>query len=186
MITVFRRNQEGSSQLWNVIDPSLHVAYIAGQREQVISPCPTCKEVNHPSSACAVAPLLPRLRQTPRDYNMARDSGHPVPFKGKRPAPYRLPPPPGTTTWPGIVGTPSRSRASALRLTACRRPLKKYASLGTREIAASQAPVRMLTSMPFARVPTPHQPVPARRGTPDTGLFLPGTEASIVRHPLRQ
>ena len=93
---VFRRNQEGSSQLWNVIDPSLHVAYIAGQRDQVISPCPTCQEVDHPSSAYAVAPLLPRLRHTPRDYNMAWDSEHPVPFKGKRPAPYRLPLPPET------------------------------------------------------------------------------------------
>ena len=91
--TVFRRNQEGSSQLWNVIDPSLHVAYIAGQKEPVVTPCPTCQEVDHHSSACAVAPLLPRLRQTPRDYNIARDSEHPIPFKGKRPAPYRLPPP---------------------------------------------------------------------------------------------
>ena len=90
---VFPRNQEGSSQLWNVIDPSLHIAYIAGQKEPAITPCPSCQEVDHPSSVCAVAPLIPRLRLTPRDYHMARVSEPLVPFRGKRPAPYRLPPP---------------------------------------------------------------------------------------------
>ena len=47
--TVFWRSMEGSTDLWNVIDPSLHVAYIAGQKEPVVAPCATCQEVDHPT-----------------------------------------------------------------------------------------------------------------------------------------
>ena len=77
----------------------------------------------------------------------------------------------------------SPSRASAQRRIACHHPPKKYASHGTREIAATRAPVRTPMSVPFARVPTPHQPVPARRGTRDITSLRPGTEASIARRP---
>ena len=57
---VFRRNQEGSSAPWNVIDASLHQVYVANQQEKVAVPCKHCQEVDHSDAECAVAAILPK------------------------------------------------------------------------------------------------------------------------------
>ena len=83
---VFRRNQEGLSQPWNVIDPSLHIAYIASQEHNPTPPCQHCNESDHPSSSCALAPLIPLTRGSPRDFPPGK--GRTTTSRGRRPSPY--------------------------------------------------------------------------------------------------
>lgn len=91
--TVFRRNQEGSSQLWNFINPSLHIAYIVGQDSPPTPPCQYCNEADHASQVCALAPLAPRTKGSPREQPSNRGKA-PVP-RGKFSTPFTPYPPRG-------------------------------------------------------------------------------------------
>ena len=81
---VFRRKHEGPSAQWDFIDPSLHVAYIAGHDHPPILPCHHCNETDHESNICAIVPLIPRTRGFPAQMQKSRP---PIP-KGRRPTPY--------------------------------------------------------------------------------------------------
>ena len=80
---VFRRNHEGSTALWNYLDASLHQIYIANQREKVAVPCRHCQEIDHLTSECAVAAVLPKPVASVTDHTASM-----FPRKGKRPSPY--------------------------------------------------------------------------------------------------
>ena len=80
---VFRRNQQGMDTPWNVIDPSLHTAYIAGQNRQPITPCRHCHETDHGADDCALAPIIPATRPPQREKMAAIP---PVFRSNKRPA----------------------------------------------------------------------------------------------------
>ena len=79
---VFRRNQQGESKPWNVLDPSLHTAYISGQRSAPRVPCKHCNESDHPPEDCALASLLPATRTPQRDQE---ERLTPIPRSGRRP-----------------------------------------------------------------------------------------------------
>ena len=66
---VFRRNQQGLDTPWNIIDPSLHTAYIAGQNRQPITPRRHCHETDHGAEDCALAPIIPATTPTPAGEN---------------------------------------------------------------------------------------------------------------------
>ena len=85
---VFRRNQQGMSNPWNILDPSLHTAYIAGQSLPSRVPCRHCNEVDHTPDECALAPLIPPVRASQREpwFSGAR------PLKRPPPPPPSLPP----------------------------------------------------------------------------------------------
>lgn len=54
--TVFRRNRQGTSGCWNVIDPSLHTAYVAGLGMLHLIPCKFYNEVDYLAVNYALAP----------------------------------------------------------------------------------------------------------------------------------
>ena len=85
---VFRRNQEGLSTPWNYIDASLHQVFIANQQGKVVVPCKHCYEVDHLSAVCAVAAVLPKLRESTADTQSTSAAQERISSKGKRPAPY--------------------------------------------------------------------------------------------------
>ena len=78
---VFRRNHENSQTPWNYLDASLHQIYIASQREKAAVPCCYCQEMDHETSECAVAAIMPRPANDLRSPAGALR-------KGKRPSPY--------------------------------------------------------------------------------------------------
>ena len=82
--TVFRRNQQGDSKPWNVLDPSLHTAYIAGQGTPPLAPCKHCNETDHTPEECALAPLLPATKPPQREREWRLPA---APRLGKRPFP---------------------------------------------------------------------------------------------------
>ena len=82
---VFRRNQEGSPSPWNVIDPSLHIAYIAGQETPPLPPCRHCNETDHDSNGCAMAPFTARTKGTPHQQQKGKFPMQ----RGRRPYPYQ-------------------------------------------------------------------------------------------------
>ena len=86
---VFRRNQQGTAQYWNILDPSLHTAYIAGQSLPSRVPCRHCNETDHSMDECALAPMVPAVRSSQREpwSPGARPTKRPLP-------PYQSPPPP--------------------------------------------------------------------------------------------
>ena len=65
---VFRRNHQGLAQQWNILDPSLHTAYIAGQSLRPRVPCRHCNEADHHPEDCALAPIVQPFRTSPRDH----------------------------------------------------------------------------------------------------------------------
>ena len=65
--TVFRHNHQGTSQWWNVLDPALHMAYIAGQGSATKVSCRHCNEADHATEDCALAPMTPSARPSPSD-----------------------------------------------------------------------------------------------------------------------
>lgn len=85
---VFRRNREGSSAPWNVIDASLHQVYVANQQEKVAVPCKHCQEVDHSDAECAVAAILPKPLSPPAGSLPSQRADRSTMGKGKRPAPY--------------------------------------------------------------------------------------------------
>ena len=86
---VFRRNRAGPSAKWDELDPSLHIAYIAGQGEPSTPPCSSCNEADHTSEECALKPLQPRIKQPlSRDNPLPRVWSSPS-RQSKRPAPLR-------------------------------------------------------------------------------------------------
>ena len=86
--TVFRRNREGSSTPWNVLDASLHQVYIANAAGKVVTPCKHCQEVDHQTSECAVATLLPKSQQALQDPPTSSTADRSSLSKGRRPASY--------------------------------------------------------------------------------------------------
>ena len=66
---VFRCNQQGVETPWNILDPSLLTAYIAGQNRQPITPCRHCHEMDHGAKDCALAPIIPATRPPPAGEN---------------------------------------------------------------------------------------------------------------------
>ena len=89
---VFRRNHQGASQWWNVLDTSLHTAYIAGQGSATKVPCRHCNEANHAPEDCALAPMTPSVRPTPPDRLpfALHSPRHPPPFNPPLPATKKL------------------------------------------------------------------------------------------------
>ena len=85
---VFRRNREGSSAPWNVIDALLHQVYVANQQEKVAVPCKHCQEVDHSDAECAVAAILPKPLSPPAGSLPSQRADRSTMGKGKRPAPY--------------------------------------------------------------------------------------------------
>ncbi len=65
--TIFRRNHQGASERWNILDSSLHTAYIAGQSLPPRVPCKHCNETDHFPEDCALAPLIPSVRPSQRE-----------------------------------------------------------------------------------------------------------------------
>ena len=61
--SVFRRNHQGVSTTWDIIDPSLHTAYIACQSNNPRVPCKYCSEADHLPENCALAPAVPQTKQ---------------------------------------------------------------------------------------------------------------------------
>ena len=86
--TVFRRNQVGRTTPWNYIDASLHQVYIATQPGKVLAPCKHCLEVDHLSTDCAVAAMIPGPRENSANPPSTPASAERSTAKGKRPAPY--------------------------------------------------------------------------------------------------
>ena len=64
---VFRRNHQGASQPWNVLDPSLHTAYVPSQGAPPRVPCKHCNETDHAPEDCALAPTVPAVRPSQRE-----------------------------------------------------------------------------------------------------------------------
>ena len=63
--SVFHRNREGVSTLWNELDAALHQVYIANAAgSSIATPCKHCHEVDHQASECAVAAVVPKHQQT--------------------------------------------------------------------------------------------------------------------------
>lgn len=86
--TVFRRNQVGLSTPWNHIDASLHQVFIANQQGRVLIPCKHCFEVDHVSTECAVAAVLPKSRDRTAESLPFSTGAERSMAKGKCPAPY--------------------------------------------------------------------------------------------------
>ena len=63
---VFRRNNQGNSQAWNILDSSLHTAYVASQSLPLRIPCKHCNETDHSQEKCALAPTIPPVRTSHR------------------------------------------------------------------------------------------------------------------------
>ena len=61
------RNQQGKDRAWDVLDPSLHMAYTAGQGTGLRMPCKHCNETDHPHENCALASLAPPTKMTQRE-----------------------------------------------------------------------------------------------------------------------
>ena len=55
---VFRRKRQGRNERWDVLDPSIHTAYIAGQESSNRVPCKFCNKVDHFALSCALSPIL--------------------------------------------------------------------------------------------------------------------------------
>ena len=62
--TVFRLNNQENSQARNILDSSLHTAYVAGQS---LPPCIHCNETDHSQEECALAPTIPPVRTSQRE-----------------------------------------------------------------------------------------------------------------------
>ena len=61
---VFRRNRTGVAARWDVLDPSLHIAYISAQGDTApVTPCSICSEVDHRPQDCALAALAPSTKR---------------------------------------------------------------------------------------------------------------------------
>ncbi len=107
----FRRNHKGVSSRWNVLDPSLHTAYITGQNLPPRMQCKHCNEPDHGPEDCALAPL-------PRRCGLASGSAYPWdhgPLNGRslltQPTTHR-PHPKGGSAYRGTgVSVPSRGLA---------------------------------------------------------------------------
>lgn len=67
---VFRRNRQERNDQWDVLDPSLHTAYIAGQGLSNRVPCKFCNEVDHFASNCALSPIT--VESSPGKGHIAR------------------------------------------------------------------------------------------------------------------
>ena len=87
---VFRRNRTGVSASWDVLDPSLHIAYISARGDTApVTPCSICSEVDHQAQDCALASLAPPTKRPapatlPNDLNRSRQGKRPI-----RPSPQR-------------------------------------------------------------------------------------------------
>ena len=62
---VFRRNRPGLEARWDVLDPSLHIAYISSQADSPATPCAICSEVDHLTEDCALSSLAPATKKAP-------------------------------------------------------------------------------------------------------------------------
>ena len=107
---VFRRNREGSSAPWNVIDASLHQVYVANQQERVAVPCKHCQEVDHSDAECAVAAILPKPLPPPASSLFPQRADRSTMGKGKRPAPYSRQRPVCTSWNAGTCRFPGKMR----------------------------------------------------------------------------
>ena len=79
---VFHRNHQGDSKPWNVLDPSLHTAYIAGQGAPPQVPCKHCNETDNSPEECALAPVLPATKTPQKEQDWRLPS---MSRLGKRP-----------------------------------------------------------------------------------------------------
>ena len=57
--SVIRRNNQGAEARWDILDPSLHTAFVAGQGVPAVVPCRYCSSVDHPPESCAMAMFFP-------------------------------------------------------------------------------------------------------------------------------
>ena len=90
---VFRRNNQGAAQPWNILDPSLHTAYVASQSPPPHVPCKHCNETDHSPEDCALAPIVQPVRSTThRDYlpPAARPSKRPFTPSSTQPTTKRI------------------------------------------------------------------------------------------------
>ena len=86
--SIFRKNNQGPTARWDMIDPSLHMAYIQGLSNRPRVPCPLCQECDHRTENCAKASLETSTRGGPRTED--RGYGH-LARRGKRPLLYNMP-----------------------------------------------------------------------------------------------
>ena len=91
---VFRRNKQGKDRAWDVLDPSLHMAYIAGQGTGLRIPCKHCNEADHSYEDCALASLALSTKMTQQERE-----GLPLPS----PRPLRLPFQAATASAPEMI-----------------------------------------------------------------------------------
>ena len=85
--SVFCHNQEGLSSPRNHLNTSLDQVYIATQRDKVAVPCNHCHEIDHLSSDCVVASVLPKTVSSPSDRPPFGPPPEYTGSKSRRPAP---------------------------------------------------------------------------------------------------
>lgn len=96
---VFRKNQEGSTNQWNVLDASLRQVYIANLKEQAVAPYAHCYKADHTTSECVVTVVLPNVQPPPPVPLARKEGGNFSSIQGKEPVPYRHPPRPICHSW---------------------------------------------------------------------------------------
>jgi hypothetical protein len=84
--SVFRRNQEGLSTPWNVLDAFLRQVYIANQGGKVATPCKHCQEVDHVAADCVITVVLSQVTNTTKHCASHKHTRARV-VKGKTPVP---------------------------------------------------------------------------------------------------
>ena len=92
--SVFWCNHQGVSTTWDIIDPSLHTAYIACQSNNPRVPCKYCCEADHLPENCALAPAVPQTRQ-PQGQGRPVSNSILAAHRGRRASPYSPIPMPG-------------------------------------------------------------------------------------------
>jgi hypothetical protein len=96
--SMFRRNQQGCNDRWDLLDPSLHMAYIG---PPLAIPCRHCNKADHDLEECALAPTAQPTRafssfsQGPRASRSGFNSQ--ITKGGKRTLKCTTPQGPGTT-----------------------------------------------------------------------------------------
>ena len=85
--SVLQRSHQGVSTTWDIIDPSLHTAYIACQSNNPRVPCKYYSEADHVPENCALAPAVPQTKQ-PQGQDRPVSNSILAACRGRRASPY--------------------------------------------------------------------------------------------------